>query len=79
MVTCTERESESCFFHQVPWHYDMTCSEYDEELAEDSEKVKQETDSKEFLAKKTKACPNPACGIRCTKIYGCDHMTCKLN
>ncbi|TVY86719.1 putative E3 ubiquitin-protein ligase [Lachnellula willkommii] len=75
IMTCTECQFKTCFTHKTAWHSDMTCSEYDEVLAKDKERTKQEAASQKFLAEETKICPNPECGLHCTKVSGCDHMT----
>ncbi|TVY20580.1 Uncharacterized protein LARI1_G002539 [Lachnellula arida] len=76
IMTCTECQFKTCFTHKTAWHSDMTCSEYDEVLAKDKERTEQEAASQKFLAEETKICPNPECGLHCTKVSGCDHMTC---
>ena len=31
-MTCHACKAKSCFTHDVPWHTDMTCNQFDEEL-----------------------------------------------
>ncbi|TVY36886.1 Uncharacterized protein LOCC1_G007848 [Lachnellula occidentalis] len=76
IMTCTECQFKTCFTHETAWHSGMTCSEYDEVLAKDKKRTKQEAASQKYLTKKTKICPNPKCGLHCIKVDGCDHMTC---
>lgn len=58
----------------MPWHAGLTCEQYD---AGQVERNRQEAASAEFLATKTKVCPNPRCGVHVDKYTGCDHVQCK--
>lgn len=74
IMTCTTCQFKTCFTHQMPWHTGQTCAEYD---TEKSERTRQEAASAEFIAEKTKACPNPKCGLNLDKYTGCDHVICE--
>ncbi|GBB83223.1 hypothetical protein RclHR1_00100027 [Rhizophagus clarus] len=69
IMTCRDCGQKSCFTHDIPWHEDSTCSDYEIRLGNDEA-------TKDLLDKKTKSCPK--CGVRITKGDGCDHMTCKI-
>ncbi|GBB83222.1 hypothetical protein RclHR1_00100026 [Rhizophagus clarus] len=69
IMTCQSCGQKSCFTHDIPWHEDSTCSDYEIRLGNDEA-------TKNLLDKKTKSCPK--CGVRITKGDGCDHMTCKI-
>ena len=73
IMTCTTCQFKTCFIHKMPWHTDQTCAQYD---AEQAERTQQEAASAEFLARKTKVCPNPRCGLHVDKYSGCDHVRC---
>ena len=70
IVTCHTCDSKSCFTHDVPWHYNKTCEEFDKEL----DHVK---DNSLLMLKDTKPCPK--CQTLIEKNGGCDHMTCRKN
>ena len=70
-MRCEACDQRSCFTHDVPWHKDLTCSQYDS-LISNKEKATQD-----LLARETKACPK--CGVRITKNGGCNHMSCKIS
>ncbi|KAF4946955.1 hypothetical protein FGADI_10771 [Fusarium gaditjirri] len=72
-VACAECEFEMCFNHQMKWHDNLTCEQYDS-LRETGDPDYQET--QEWVATNTKQCPG--CGINIQKDKGCLHMTCKI-
>ena len=76
IMTCTTCKFKTCFTHKMPWHEGLTCGQYD---AEQAERVRQEAASAKVLAKTTKACPNPKCGLHLDKYAGCDHVLCKYH
>ncbi|CAG8434092.1 5293_t:CDS:2 [Diversispora eburnea] len=71
IMTCEACNSKSCYTHDVPWHEDKTCAEYEE--------YRQGADAAttDYLQQKTKACPK--CGIKIEKNEGCNHMTCTIS
>ncbi|KAI3582853.1 hypothetical protein IWW34DRAFT_725940 [Fusarium oxysporum f. sp. albedinis] len=72
-VACAECEFEMCFNHQMKWHDNLTCEQYDS-LKETGDPDYQET--QKWVATNTKQCPG--CGINIQKDEGCLHMTCKF-
>ena len=81
IVTCAECGNKTCFAHKVAWHAELTCQQYDEELAsaEDAKKEDQENVavSEELVKSISKPCPGEGCGFYIQKSEGCDHMTCR--
>ncbi|KAF8603502.1 hypothetical protein BDV93DRAFT_556522 [Ceratobasidium sp. AG-I] len=93
IVICQACQARSCFTHDVPWHTDQTCDEYDAEQAghtqEAQDKLAKEEQEKlaraaldnlatnDYIREHTKACPSPTCGRNIEKNEGCDHMTCQ--
>ena len=69
-MKCDACGQKSCFTHDVPWHSELTCTQYDK-IIKKAEKATQN-----FLDRETKPCPK--CGVRITKIGGCNHMVCKV-
>jgi hypothetical protein len=77
IMTCNSCGTKTCFTHQLPWHTDLTCTEYDDQQRQ---RLQQEAASVKFMkANNFKKCPNRKCGLRLDKIDGCDHMTCKFS
>ncbi|CAG8689554.1 2851_t:CDS:2, partial [Dentiscutata erythropus] len=69
IMTCKACGEKSCYTHDVPWHENMTCAQYEEK------KKESEAATKDYLMKHTKLCPK--CGAHIEKNGGCNHMTCK--
>ncbi len=69
-MTCDACGEKSCYTHDVPWHRDLTCDEYEVNRKGDDEATQ------DLLARETKPCPK--CGVRIIKNGGCNHMTCKV-
>ncbi|CAG8445851.1 3629_t:CDS:2 [Acaulospora morrowiae] len=69
IVTCKACGEKSCFTHDVPWHKDLTCGEFDEILS-----TRSNTATRAYYERHTKQCPKCASPIE--KNEGCDHMTC---
>ncbi|CAG8577037.1 4875_t:CDS:2 [Gigaspora margarita] len=65
--SCGEK---SCYTHDVPWHENMSCAQYEEKSKES------EAATNHYLMKHTKPCPK--CGTHIEKNGGCNHMTCKI-
>ncbi|KAF8319086.1 hypothetical protein DL93DRAFT_2075406 [Clavulina sp. PMI_390] len=72
IMKCTACQALSCFKHDVPWHYEMTCEDFDATLEADVNHAA----SKAYVASQTKQCPE--CKKPIEKNSGCDHMTCIL-
>ncbi|RHZ56054.1 hypothetical protein Glove_406g42 [Diversispora epigaea] len=71
IMTCNACKSKSCYTHDVPWHEDKTCAEYDEyRKGADAATI-------DYLQRETKSCPK--CGIKIAKNGGCNHMTCTVS
>ena len=82
IVTCAACGFKMCFTHQVAWHPEITCADY--EAYRDAESAnadfrtrlaQEEEKTAAALAKSTKPCPK--CGAKIQKDGGCEHMTCK--
>ncbi|KAG4273369.1 hypothetical protein FPRO04_09733 [Fusarium proliferatum] len=72
-VSCEECGYEMCFQHQVKWHVDLTCEEFDS-MKENGDPRFRET--RDWVNSNTKQCPS--CGVNAQKGPGCFHMTCTL-
>lgn len=59
---------ESCYNHDVVWHADQTCKEYD------MKNKKSDFVTKNYISRETRGCPG--CSIPIVKNGGCDHITC---
>ncbi|KAF8603521.1 hypothetical protein BDV93DRAFT_523291 [Ceratobasidium sp. AG-I] len=68
IITCRRCKTKSCFEHDVVWHVDLTCSEYD------ANRRPVNTQTTDYLQRYTKVCPG--CTRMVEKIDGCDHMVC---
>ena len=71
-IICHQCGGRTCTSCDIPWHPDLSCAEVVSRRAQ--AQAADEASSK-YLSSHTKLCPN--CGIRGTKVKGCDHMTCK--
>ncbi|CAG8534958.1 11623_t:CDS:2 [Paraglomus brasilianum] len=69
VMTCHACNAKSCFTHDVPWHTNMTCDEFDESLK------KGDNATRVYYEQHTKSCPE--CKEAIEKNDGCDHMTCR--
>ncbi|KAF4339555.1 e3 ubiquitin ligase ARI7 [Fusarium beomiforme] len=72
-VSCEECGYEMCFEHQVKWHENLTCEEFDS-MQENGDPRFRET--RNWIDANTKQCPS--CEINTQKGPGCSHMTCTL-
>lgn len=72
IMTCNVCYFKTCFTHQMPWHEDMTCTEYDKARKRQNE---ENESSLAVLRKVGLTCPS--CSLPGIKVSGCDHMTCK--
>ncbi|CAG8522410.1 16537_t:CDS:2 [Dentiscutata heterogama] len=70
IMTCRSCGEKSCYTHDVPWHENMSCQQYEEKRKES------EAATNHYLMKHTKPCPK--CGTHIEKNGGCNHMTCKI-
>ncbi|CAI2179038.1 92_t:CDS:2 [Funneliformis geosporum] len=71
IMTCEACGEKSCYTHDVPWHKDLTCDEYDVNRRGEDEATQ------DMLDRETKPCPK--CGVRIIKYEGCNHMTCRIS
>jgi len=71
-VVCDACGFEMCFYHQVPWHKDQTCVDYDADRGDPESEA-----TEEWLRQNTKPCPG-MCGASVEKKGGCFHMTCQV-
>lgn len=69
---CAACKKAYCVEHNVPWHANETCEQYDQR---NDKHRKAERASEREVQTTTKACPS--CGKRVFKHSGCNHMTCK--
>ncbi|QSZ34858.1 hypothetical protein DSL72_007717 [Monilinia vaccinii-corymbosi] len=76
MMTCTLCGFKTCSIHQLPWHEDLTCAEFDHR---NPAQVQQEAASEAWKAENTKLCPNAKCGMSIQKKVGCDDLSCKCD
>ncbi|KAF8603499.1 hypothetical protein BDV93DRAFT_473140 [Ceratobasidium sp. AG-I] len=77
IVICQVCDTRSCFTHDVPWHAEKTCAQYDAEQAGRARQAQDNLASEAYIQQHAKACPNAACGRNIEKNDGCDHMTCR--
>ena len=77
IVECTSCGFRTCFYHQTPWHEDVTCEEFDgvSEIDEETKARTAREEAKVVEIFNPQPCPN--CGVRIWKYEGCDHMQCK--
>jgi hypothetical protein len=68
-MTCIQCRQDTCAFHRVKWHEDMTCDQYDKQ------NLFIDPRTKKWIRKYSKKCPGCHCNIE--KIGGCFHMVCK--
>ncbi|KAG7292598.1 hypothetical protein NEMBOFW57_002633 [Staphylotrichum longicolle] len=68
---CAACKKAYCVEHNVPWHANETCEQYDQR---NDKHRKAERASEREVQTTTKACPS--CGKRVFKHSGCNHMTC---
>ncbi|KAF8319085.1 hypothetical protein DL93DRAFT_2225496 [Clavulina sp. PMI_390] len=71
IMKCVGCKALSCFKHDVPWHYEMTCEDFDATLEADVNHAA----TRAYVASQTKPCPE--CARPIEKNDGCDHMTCR--
>src|SRR5437763_3398943 len=68
VVICESCGEKSCYTHEVIWHMDQTCKEYEEQ------KKSSDFATGDYIKRNTKACPG--CSMPIEKDQGCNHMTC---
>jgi len=73
-IICSVCEFRMCFSHQVPWHTNLTCDQYESQKAH-GDPNHQETQA--WLQSNTKTCPGATCSVQVQKDGGCFHMTCR--
>jgi E3 ubiquitin-protein ligase RNF14 len=75
IFTCSECRFKHCTIHNVPWHANLTCREYD--YAQNPKlKKKEEEASEKAVRELSRKCPGRGCGAPIQRNGGCDHMTC---
>jgi hypothetical protein len=70
IMTCAACHTKSCYTHDVPWHDELTCAQFDLKQANEEAEA-----NRAFFQSKTKPCPE--CNVKIEKNDGCDHMTCR--
>jgi tRNA(Ile)-lysidine synthase TilS/MesJ len=83
LFICTSCSHRFCVRHNMDWHEDETCAEYEERInprgrAPERAEVRrgEDRETKEVVERTSEGCP--ACGVRISKVDGCDHMSCKF-
>jgi len=90
MIMCYKCQYSWCTECKIPWHFEVTCAEYQKWVADEKNKMvmlaakeaqKVAKEAKEmdmymeWVRKHTKACPK--CSTIIEKNGGCNHMTCR--
>ncbi|KAK0731478.1 hypothetical protein B0H67DRAFT_474278 [Lasiosphaeris hirsuta] len=68
---CAACDTRHCINHEVLWHKDETCEEYDRR---NKQRKKDEKASETMIKKTSKKCPE--CKKDVHKFSGCNHITC---
>ena len=81
IVTCAACGFKMCFTHQVAWHPELTCTQYEASKTAPGANAelrtrlaREEGETAATLARLTKPCPS--CGAKILKDGGCNHMKC---
>jgi len=78
MLVCYVCKHTHCNNCKIPWHTNLTCTEYNGILKQKEEKLEKEKTNElaaqVWITLKTKPCP--ACKTPIEKNGGCNHMTC---
>ncbi|KAI0449152.1 hypothetical protein F5B21DRAFT_63651 [Xylaria acuta] len=69
-ITCPDCELAMCYHCQVPWHTGLTCLQYQQQHAEESDATGK------WLRTNTKHCPGKECGVCMEANGGCYRVTC---
>lgn len=77
VMRCGDCGYKMCYVHNMPWHEDQTCTDYDYMMSRDEGKQEEDEASTSVIAKTSKPCPGEGCSVPITQNGGCDHMTCK--
>lgn len=72
VIACSACGTLACSHHNVPWHHEETCSEYDRRIA--ARQARAEYKSEKAIRRVAKRCPG--CMRFINKNGGCNHMTC---
>lgn len=75
IFTCQECQYRYCFDCDIQMHEEQSCTEYQEGLKREPEKVREEELSLAKVKAVSKPCPN--CSTNIDKFTGCDHVTCE--
>ncbi|KAH6650219.1 hypothetical protein F5144DRAFT_555621 [Chaetomium tenue] len=68
---CVSCQASSCLHHNLPWHWDETCQEYDKR---NQDRRAAEKASQKAVRGSSKPCPG--CKRDVHKFAGCNHITC---
>lgn len=77
IVTCYNCHRKTCYIHKDKWHEGLTCTEFDDELKQMTNREAEEKQSIAYIEKYPdmfKRCPK--CSYYIEKNGGCDHMMC---
>jgi hypothetical protein len=69
---CVSCRASSCLHHNLPWHWDETCQEYDKRNQE-----RRAAEKASVKAVRGSSRPCPSCKRDVHKFAGCNHITCK--
>jgi hypothetical protein len=72
IVTCCSCHAKSCYTHQIPYHFDQTCEDFDGKIRESTERENLER-SVALVMQMCKTCPG--CKFDIQKSEGCDHVS----
>ncbi|KUJ19580.1 uncharacterized protein LY89DRAFT_683399 [Mollisia scopiformis] len=73
ILTCNSCGYKACTIHNIKWHKDETCEQYDYRISGRKARS-EERATEEMIKQTTKRCPR--CKTNIEKVEGCDHMTC---
>ena len=71
-IICGNCNFAMCFAHGTPWHRGLSCEEYTALEAQGDSAASNAS----WIARNTKKCPGPNCGVAIEKGNWCFHMTC---
>jgi len=78
IFVCRACGHRHCTVHNVTFHEDQTCEEYDAQLlANPLAYTEDDMKSRKEVARTSVKCPGLHCGFDLEKESGCDHVICK--